>query len=237
MTITEDYAVEADATLMLSGSVGAMSAGSVSIMVTDNDMETTYTLAITDNTAPVTSLTEGDGAVTVTVTASQMAREATMVQVVAAANSQADAGDFMASAINIAASGTVGVGTLTITDDYDVEGTEVLSLVAMVGDASSPPVMITVMDNDAETTYSVSADPMSVMEGGTTTITATASQMVRSNTEVMLMRDGSSSAGRRRLQPRPPMSPWPDVGFRHVDGDRRRRRGGQRERDVQRHGG
>ena len=194
LMITEDYAVEADATLMLSGSVGAMSAGSVSIMVTDNDMETTYTLEITDNTVPVTSLTEGDGAVTVTVTASQMVREATMVQVVAAANSQADASDFMASAINIAAGGTTGVGTLTITDDPDVEGTEVLSLVAMVGDAMSAPVMITVMDNDTETTYSVSASASTVMEGGEVTITATATQPVRGNKEVMLVRDGSSMA-------------------------------------------
>ncbi len=194
LTITEDYDVEADAMLMLSGNVGAVSAGSVTIMVTDNDMETTYTLTITDNTVPVTSLTEGDGAVTVTVTASQMMREATMVQVVAAANSQADASDFTATVISIATGGDTGVGTLTITDDHDVEGTEVLSLVAMVGDAMSPPVMITVMDNDMETTYSVSASAATVMEGGEITITATANQPVRGNKEVMLMRDGSSMA-------------------------------------------
>jgi hypothetical protein len=123
-----------------------------------------------------------------------MVREATMVQVVAAANSQADASDFMASAINIAAGGTAGVGTLTITDDPDVEGTEVLSLVAMVGDAMSAPVMITVMDNDMETTYDVSASASTVMEGGEVTITATATQPVRGNKEVMLVRDGSSMA-------------------------------------------
>ena len=55
---------------------------------------------------------------------------------------------------------------MTITDDYDIEGTEVLSLVAMVGDAMSAPVMITVMDNDMETTYSVAASAATVMEGG-----------------------------------------------------------------------
>ena len=205
LTITEDYEVEADATLMLSGSVGAMSAGSVTITVTDNDMETTYTLAVTDNTVPVTSLTEGDGPVTVTVTASQPAREATAVEVMAGSGGQADAGDFSVTAISIAAGGTEGVGVLTITDDYDVEGTEVLSLVAMVGGASSAPVMITVMDNDVETTYSVSASASSVMEGGEVTITATANQMVRSNTEVMLMRDGSSSAGADDFSLAPPM--------------------------------
>ena len=205
LTITEDYDVEADATLMLVGSVGATPAGSVTIMVSDNDVETTYTLALTDNTVPVTSLTEGDDPVTVTVTASQMVREVTMVEVVAGASGQADASDFTVSAISIAAGGTEGVGTLTITDDYDVEGTEVLSLVAMVGGASSAPVMITVMDNDVETTYEVSASAASVMEGGEVTITATANQMVRSNTEVMLMRDGSSSAGADDFSLAPPM--------------------------------
>ena len=68
LTITQDYDVEADANLVLVGSVG----GTVSIAVSDDDMETTYSLAVTDNTVPVTSLTEGDDPVTVTVTASQM---------------------------------------------------------------------------------------------------------------------------------------------------------------------
>jgi hypothetical protein len=194
LTITDDPDVEGTEVLSLVAMVGDAMSAPVMITVMDNDMETTYTLEITDNTVPVTSLTEGDGAVTVTVTASQMVREATMVEVMAAANSQADAGDFMASAINIAAGGTAGVGTLTITDDPDVEGTEVLSLVAMVGDAMSAPVMITVMDNDMETTYSVSASASTVMEGGEVTITATATQPVRGNKEVMLVRDGSSMA-------------------------------------------
>ena len=63
-----------------------------------------------------------------------------------------------------------------------MEGTEVLTLVAMVGDTSSMPVMITVNDNDVETTFGVSADPMSVMEGGTVKITAEVlTGMVREN--------------------------------------------------------
>ena len=136
----------------------------------------------------------GDDPVTVTVTASQMVREAMTVEVMAGSGSQVDASDFTVSAITIAAGGTEGVGVLTITDDHDVEGTEVLSLVAMVGGASTAPVMITVMDNDVETTYSVSASASSVMEGGEVTITATASQPVRGNQEVMLARDGSSTA-------------------------------------------
>ena len=171
-----------------------MSAGTVSIMVSDNDVATTYSLAVTDNQSPVTSLMEGDDPVTVTVTASQPSSMATTVMVMAGTGSQADASDFSVTDITIPANDTEGVGILTIEDDLDVEGSETLSLVAMVGDTMSTPVMITIEDNDVANTFSLMASADSVMEGGEVTITATATQAVRGNVEIGLMRDGSSTA-------------------------------------------
>ena len=194
LTITEDEVVEDDATLDLVGTVGADSAGTASIMVSDNDMATTYGLAVTDNTAPVTSLMEGGDPVTVTVTASQASSTATTVMLVAGMGGDADASDFTAADIMIPAGDLEGVGVLTISDDLDVEGSETLALVAMVGDMMSEPVMITIEDNDVATTFSLMAAASSVMEGGDVTITATATQDVRGNVEIGLVRDGSSTA-------------------------------------------
>ena len=135
------------------------------------------------------------GEVTITAMANQMVDAATPVVVTRDGASQAGADDYTVGELMIAAGEMTGTAMLMATDDDDVEGNESLTLNAMVGDMSAGMVMVTIEDNDVETTYTLSASAEMVMEGGEVTITATASQMVRANTEVMVMRDGSSSAG------------------------------------------
>ena len=82
--------------------------------------------------------------------------------------------------------------TLMAVDDDEVEETESVTL---NGTMDSGSVKIDIMDNDEPTvyTYSLSADPTSVMEGGEVTITATASSAVEGDTMVTLARDASST--------------------------------------------
>ena len=84
---------------------------------------------------------------------------------------------------------------LMATDDYDVEGMEKLTLAATMGGMNVGSVMIEIADNDMETTYTLSGPAdMNIAEGMGAELTVTASQAVRMDTEVMIMRDGSSSA-------------------------------------------
>ena len=181
--------------------VGDMAAGMVMVTIEDDDAETTYMLS-----ASAEMVMEG-GEVTITATASQMVRANTEVMVMRDASSGAgdDDYDLEPAMITIMMGETTGSATLTATDDYDVEGNESLTLSAMVGDIAAGMVMVTIEDNDAETTYMLSASAEMVMEGGEVTITATASQMVRANTEVMVMRDASSGAGDDDYSLAPPL--------------------------------
>ena len=188
---TDDYDVEGDESLTLSAMAGDMSAGMVMVTIEDNDVETTYALS-----ADPMMVMEG-GTSTITATASQMVRENTEVMVMRDAASTAGDDDYSLDPvmITIMMGETTGTATLTATDDYDVEGNESLTLNGTVDDMAAGMVMVTIEDDDAETTYMLSADPLMVMEGGEVTVTATASQMVRENTEVMVMRDAGSAAG------------------------------------------
>ena len=198
---TDDYDVEGDESLTLSAMVGDMSAGMVMIAIEDNDVDTTYTLS-----ADPMMVMEG-GTSTITATASQMVRENTEVMVMRDAASTAGDDDYSLDPvmITIMMGETAGTATLTATDDYDVEGNESLTLNGMVGDMAAGMVMVTIEDDDADTTYTLSASEAMVAEGGSVTITATASQMVRENTEVMVMRDAASTAGADDYSVAPPL--------------------------------
>ncbi len=187
----DDPDVEGVETLTLNARVGDVSAGSVTVTVTDNDVETTYDLS-----ASAASVEEG-GTVTLTATASQTVRADTVVTLMRDAASTAGADDYRLApaSITIPAGGTSGAATLTATDDTAVEGEETLTLSALVGGVSVASVTVTVTDDDMETTYGLSASADSVEEGGTVTLTATASPAVRANTEVMVMRNPASKAG------------------------------------------
>ena len=193
LTATDDDDVEGNESLRLTGTVGGMSAGMVMITIEDNDVETTYSLQ-----ASADMVEEGGAAVTITATANQMVRGNTEVMVMRDGSSQAGADDYSLepALITIMDGAMSGTAMLTATDDYDVEGNESLTLNGMVGDMNAGSVMVTVVDNDVETTYTLSGpmDP-NVAEGMSAELTVMASQMVRMDTTVMIMRDASSTGG------------------------------------------
>ena len=151
-------------------------------------------------------VTEG-ASVMITATANKMVDVDTMVMLARDGTSSASEDDYSLDpmSITIAAGEMTGAAALMATDDHDVEGNESLTLNVTMGGTSLGAVMVTIEDNDAETTYTLSASAETVEEGGTVTITATASQMVRANTEVMVMRDGASAADGDDYSLEPPL--------------------------------
>ena len=200
LTATDDDAVEGMEMVTLNAMIGTMSVGTVEVSIQDDDVETTYELSSSAD------MVEEGGEVTITATANQMVREATMIELTAVGGS-ADADDYSLEPmmLTIAMGETSGSVTLTATDDRDVEGTETLRLQGAVGSMIIGQVLLEIGDNDVETTYTLAASADTVEEGGTVTITATASQAVDANTEVMLMRDGASSAGEDDYSLDPPL--------------------------------
>ncbi|MCY4573426.1 MAG: hypothetical protein OXF01_11575, partial [Gemmatimonadetes bacterium] len=194
-----EVAPMADIAIVATGS-GIATAQTFNLSVTEDDVETTYTLTASPETV------EEGGEVTITATASQAALEDTTIELSQTGGTASD-GDYGLDpmSITIMMGEITGTATLTATDDYDVEGNETLTLQGAMGSMIVASVMITIEDNDAETTYTLSASAEMVEEGGTVTITATASQMVRANTEVMVMRDAASTAGDDDYSLEPPL--------------------------------
>ena len=172
---------------------------SVTFRVTVEDMPL-EPLEITLSTDPMDGMVEEGGMVTVMAAANRMDAANIEVMLMRDAASTASDDDFSFDApqmgvITIMAGDMMGELTLTATDDYDVEGMEMLTLVGMMGDMMVGSVTIEIADNDMETTYTLSGpEDMNIAEGMSAMLTVTASQMVRMDTEVMIMRDGASSA-------------------------------------------
>ena len=109
----------------------------------------------------------------------------------------AEAGDYGAlESITVNAGATTGTGTVTtaVDDDTDDETFTVAlgNLPSSVKAGSPNSVEVTITDATPPS-MSLSASPETVEEGGAVTITATASEAVRANTEVKLVRDGPTS--------------------------------------------
>ena len=200
LTVNDDEMVAPMGDIVITATGPGIDGATVlTVIVTEDDMETTYSVA-----PAAVSVTEGGEGMTITATASQAVLAATEVMLMHGAGS-ASAGDYGLdpTSITIEAGGTSGTTMVTATEDTDVEGTETVTLNAMVGTMSVGMVEVTIEDNDMETTYSVAPAAVSVTEGGEgMTITATASRAVLANTEVMLMHGaGSASADDYGLVP------------------------------------
>ena len=148
--------------------------------------------------SPATAeVTEGGGAVEITATANKMVDANVEVMLIRDAASSAGEDDYSLEPvmITIMAGEVMGKTMLMAEDDYEVEGTESLTLVARVkdmGDIGS--VMVSIMDNDMTTTYTLTGPmDMNIVEGMSYELTATASQAVRADTTVMLVRDRAAS--------------------------------------------
>ena len=158
------------------------------------------------STDPMDGMVEEGGMVKVIATAtSRVVGENVEVMLMRDAASTASMEDYEFSVplITIMSGDMTGELTLTAKDDNDVEGMEKLTLVGMVGDVMVGSVTIEIADNDMDITYTLSGpENMNLVEGmdhanGTKTaamLTVTASSAVVTDTEVMIMRDGASTA-------------------------------------------
>ena len=181
----------------LPATVTAGSPSSVQVTINDDDGGATSpsTLTLTNDRAPA----EGGETVTLTATLNRAAPEnGTTVTLTASGTATLNTDYTLSSTrISIAEGDTSGTATITVDDDAVDDDDETIVLDA----SSSNPALtadtltLTIEDNDDAITYSLSASPETVEEGGNVTITATASRMVAANTEVTLVRDAASTAG------------------------------------------
>ena len=193
LDVDDDNVVMAMPAIVIVASHAAIAGGSavLNFSVTEDDVETTYSV-----TPAAVTVTEGGDGMMITATASQAVMANTEVMLMHGAGSASE-GDYMLDPvmITIMEGGTTGSTMLTANDDNDVEGMEMVTLNAMVGGMSVGTVEVTIEDDDMETTYSVAPAAVTVMEGGDgMMITATASQEVMANTEVMLMHGAGSAS-------------------------------------------
>ena len=214
---TVEYMVESSAPDMIAASASGMmltltpmDTGDATITVTATDTSgdmydtaavmadvTVGVLPLEIMVSPTTAEVDEGGTVEITATANKMVDANVEVMLVRDATSSAVDDDYSLEPrlITIMAGDAMGKTTLTATDDYDVEGNESLTLVARVKDHGDVgTVMVSIMDNDMETTYELSG-PMdtNIVEGMEYELTATANQAVHMDTEVMLMRDRAAS--------------------------------------------
>ena len=163
----------------------------LTVSVTEDDMETTYSVA-----PAAVSVTEGGEGMMITATASQAVLANTEVMLMHGAGSaSADDYGLVPVMITIMAGETEGSTMLTATDDDDYEGMEAVTLNAMIGTMSVGMVEVTIEDDDMPTTYELAPATGMVDEGGeAAVITATASQAVMEDTMVSLTPTGGTAS-------------------------------------------
>ena len=181
LTPTDDTVDETDETITVSGALSGLTVNQATISLTDDDgAPTSITLTVNDN-----SVDEGDGATTITVTATvdgtTRFAEAKTVRVSVTDSETATAVDFAAvSAFDIEiAAGAASESetfTLTPTDDLVDETNETITVSGASGSLTVNPATITLTDDDAApTAITLTVDDDGVGEGdGATTITVKA---------------------------------------------------------------
>ena len=160
-------------------------------------------LTLSSDPAPA----EGGGAVTVTATLDEPApADGTTVTLTAGGTATLDTDYTLSSStIAIAESETAGTATITVIDDAEDDDGETIVLEAesVNPTLAAATLTLTIGDNDGAISYTLSASPQTVVEGGEVTITATASRVVAANTEVVAARDPASTAGDEDFSLRP----------------------------------
>ena len=175
----------------------ALTAATLTLTIEDNDdlggpVVTTPTVTLSASPNPVA---EGSP-VTVTATLSAALGSNVIIPLTLTAGS-AETGDYgTLESITVSSGATSGTGTVTTTADADTDDetfTVALGNLPTSVKAGNPnSVEITITDATPRS-MSLSAVPETVVEGGAVTIIATASETVRANTEVKLVRDGPTS--------------------------------------------
>ena len=150
--------------------------------------------------SPMTAEVEEGGTVDIMAAANKMVDANVEVMLIRDAASTASEDDYSltpSAMITIMAGETMGKATLMAEDDVMEEGEESLTLVARVqgmGDVGT--VMVTIMASDPASTFTLSGGPMdgNLVEGQSYELMVTAEPAVQVDTQVTIMRDGSSSA-------------------------------------------
>ena len=152
LTPTDDAVDEANETVTVSGTSGALTVNSATITITDDEALPTVALALSP-----TSIGEAGGASTVTATLSAVSSAAVTLTVGAAAGTGAVAADFSLSAaktLTIAAGATTSTGTVTVTaadNDVDAANKSVTVSATVTGGngvAAPSDVTLTLTDDD-----------------------------------------------------------------------------------------
>ena len=179
LTPTNDVLDETNETITVSGTSGSLTVSSATITLTDDDATPSITLTVDDN-----SVAEDDGATTITVTATVDGTtrfvDATTVTVSVAGSGTATAVDFAAVSdfdIEIAAGAASANNTFTLTPTNDVvdETNETVTVSGTSGSLTVSSATITLTDDDATPSITLTVDDNSVAEDdGATTITVTA---------------------------------------------------------------
>ena len=180
LTPTNDAFDETNETITVSGTSGSLTVSSATITLTDDDdAPTAITLTVDDS-----SVGEGDGATSITVTATVDGAtrfvDATTVTVSVGGSGTASAVDFAAVTdfdITIAAGEASKTGTFTLTPTNDVvdETNETITVSGTSGSLTVNSATITLTDDDATPSITLTVNDNSVGEGdGATTITVTA---------------------------------------------------------------
>ena len=179
LTPTNDVLDETNETITVSGTSGSLTVNSATITLTDDDATPSITLTVDDN-----SVAEDDGATTITVTATVDGTtrfvDATTVTVSVAGSGTATAVDFAAVSdfdITIAAEAASANNTFTLTPTNDAvdETNETVTVSGESGSLTVNAATITLTDDDATPSITLTVDDNSVAEDdGATTITVTA---------------------------------------------------------------
>ena len=176
---TDDDIAEGAETLTVSGTANGLNVDSATLTINDNDtMSTKVTLSVDP-----TSVSEGAGSTTVTVTgtldggASTSATAVTVSVDSGTATAGTDFDTVNNFTLTIPANQTEGTQTFALipTDDDIAEGAETLTVSGTANGLNVDSATLTINDNDAASTkVTLSVDPTSVSEGaGSTTVAVT----------------------------------------------------------------
>ena len=175
-------------TARAANSQGAGAVTGASLTLTDDEATPTVTLSLSDS-----SISENGGSATVTASLSGESSEKVTLTVSAAAVSPAVAGDFSLSSnktLTIAAGGTSSSGAVTITandntTDAADKSVRVSASVSGTSGAANPSnVTLTITDDDAAPTLSISSPSVTEGDSGSVTLTFKATLSAASGKQV-----------------------------------------------------
>ncbi len=162
LTALDNSFVDGDRTIDITATADGFTDGDGQVEITDDDVPT-LTLAIAD-----TSISEGGGNTTITVTRNTETDGALEVTLVNGNSSEAN----LQATLSIPAGQDSAQATLTALDNSFVDGDRTLDITATADGFTAGNGQVQITDDDVPT-LTINIDPTSISEGGTTTVTLT----------------------------------------------------------------